>query len=290
MTPLNTRIAPSNTGDMHLGTARTAYFNWLAARASGGRFILRIDDTDPVRSKPEFVQPILDTMEWLGLDYDELFYQSHGLDYYTTLADNLVAQGQAVQIEGGAVSLKIPEQPPQLWHDDIAGDVAITPRDLDSMAAGIVLMRSDGSPTYHWASVLDDIACKINYVIRGTDHITNTAKQAMIYAALGEPLPRYAHVGLVYKDKKKLSKRDGASSMISYKDSGVDPDAMLNFMARIGWGPTVDDRSTAMLPRERMLELFLNGGKMRNSPANMDLQSLASYDRKYKSSKRSKVC
>lgn len=292
----NTRIAPSPTGDMHLGTARTAYFNWLAARSSGGKFILRIDDTDADRSKPEYTQVILDTMNWLGLDYDAIEYQSKRIERYKDVAGWLVAKGRAkVNAYGGPVCVLWPEgfTVPDSFKDELAGEVKITDRDKELMIPnkdadnnGVVLLRGDGTPTYHFACVVDDIDMGINYVIRGVDHLTNTARQAAIYAAMDAPLPKFAHIGLIGIGKKKLSKRDGAASMLHYRDAGYDPDAMLNFLSRLGWGPTVDDKTTALLPRERMLELFLSGGSMRNTPANMELHKLDSFDRKYKARKK----
>lgn len=294
MTKLITRIAPSPTGDMHLGTARTAYFNWLAARASGGSFILRIDDTDINRSDPKFSQVILDTMIWLGLDYDNLIYQSKRFDVYRDIADKLLKNGQAQNIDNAIVLSPIhPENISDSWYDDIAGSIIISDDDKTLIKNGIVLIKSDGSPTYHFASVVDDIQFGINFVIRGKDHTTNTARQVVLYNCLkfvlhdyNYSLPSYAHIGLIRKDGAKLSKRDGAASMLWYKQQGYDPDAMLNFMARLGWGPTVDDKTTAILPKQRMLELFLSGGKMKNSDANMDTKKLDSYDRKYKTLKK----
>ena len=280
MTKFITRIAPSPTGDMHLGTARTAYFNWLAARASGGSFLLRIDDTDLNRSDPAFTQVILDTMEWLGLDYDNVIYQSHRFDIYNKIAKDLVSKGLA-RFGDDAIVLFL-DSIPDFWDDDLAGRVIISSDDKTRMNGGIVLMKGDGSPTYHFASVVDDIENNVNYIIRGKDHTTNTARHVAIYQALGAPLPRFAHIGLIRKDGAKLSKRDGAASMLSYREKGYNPDAMLNFMARLGWGPTVDDKTTSLLPRDRMLDLFLTGGKMKNSDANMDMTKLDSYDRKYK--------
>ena len=287
-----TRIAPSPTGDMHLGTARTAYFNWLAARSTGGTFILRIDDTDLTRSDPKFSQVILDTMDWLGLDYDQLIYQSERFDIYRNIANKMVKYDHARNVDG-AVVLFPKDEPNEYWYDNLAGNVAISDDDKLQISKGIVLIKSDGSPTYHFASVVDDIQLGINFVIRGKDHTTNTARQIILYDCLKFVLheyhysvPSYAHIGLIKKDGKKLSKRDGAASMLWYKQQGYDPDAMLNFMARLGWGPTIDDKTTAILPRERMLELFLSGGKMRNSDSNMDLVKLDSYDRKYKTLKK----
>lgn len=285
----NTRIAPSPTGDMHLGTARTGYFNWLAARASGGKFLLRIDDTDLTRSDPKFTEVILDTMTWLGLDHDLLAFQSQRFNRYREIAESLVTLGDAIRLDNGAIGL-VPKNVPDSFVDELAGRVSITANDLSHMKPGdIILMKADGSPSYHWSCVLDDIEFQINYIIRGVDHLTNTSRQVAIYSTLGQPLPKFCHIGLIHFGGAKLSKRDGAASMLYYRDKQYDPDAMLNFMARLGWGPKVDDKTTALLPREKMLELFLTGGKMRSTPANMDMDKLDSFDRKYKARKKNGI-
>lgn len=296
----NTRIAPSPTGDMHMGTARTAYFNWLVARSSGGKFILRIDDTDLDRSDDSKTNDIIKVMDWMGLDYDQIVYQSDRFDRYHQVANALIKQGWAVK-DGDAIRLCDARDVPiqgNAWYDNIAKSIRIDDKDRDYFGS-MVIIKSDGSSTYNFASVIDDIDFKINYVIRGVDHISNTSKQILLYQLLAMLhtqqsdiferdifSPSYAHVGLLFKDKKKLSKRHGAASMMSYIDQGIDPDAMLNFLLRLGWGPTVDDKSTAVLPRDRALDLFLAGGKMKSSKANVDLQKLASFDRKYKGRKR----
>lgn len=277
----NTRIAPSPTGDLHLGTARTAYFNWLAAKATGGKFILRIDDTDVDRNDESKVDDIFKIMDWLKLDYDILYRQSDHLDDYLAAAKRLMVYGLAQQLDDGAIVFKINDLGFASWHDEIAGDIAVGNQDLDYIKS-MVLIKSDGYPTYNFASAFDDVALNVNYVIRGTDHIKNTAKQLALYTRYGIQFPKYAHVGLLTKDKKKLSKRDGAASMLAYKDAGINPDAMLNFMLRLGWGPAVDDKTTAVISQDKALEMFLNQGKMKASPANIDLQKLDSFDRKYK--------
>ena len=153
---------------------------------------------------------------------------------------------------------------------------------------GLVLVRSDGMPTYHLASVVDDMDLGVTWVIRGSDHVSNTARHVAIWTALSSctpgspPLPSWTHVGLITSDGKKVSKRDGAASMLGYRDAGTDPDAMFNFLLRLGWGPSVDDRTTRTISRDRAVSLFLDGGRMRATPANMDLALLASFDRKYK--------
>lgn len=288
-----TRIAPSPTGDMHIGTARTAYFNWLAARASGGKFILRVDDTDQKRNDSASLEVILSTMKWLDLDYDEIVYQSSKFDAYKATAQQLIVLGWAIPKDGAVVftsDLKLKDGYvfPTSWKDEIKGDISITEDDRSHME-GMVLIKSDGSPSYNFCSIVDDMQMGINLIIRGVDHITNTAKQVVLWDAIngGKPLPRFAHLGLICVDGKPMSKRDGASSMLNYMNAGYDPDAMLNFLARLGWGPTKDDKSTALLPRDKMLEMFLTAGKMRSQPANFDIAKLESFDRKYKARKGS---
>jgi nondiscriminating glutamyl-tRNA synthetase len=280
-----TRIAPSPTGDMHIGTARTAYFNWLAARASGGKFLLRIDDTDQKRNDEAYVKVILDTMEWLGLDYDGVVYQSHRFEVYREAAQQLVDAGWAEEKDGAVLFRSREGELPAPWMDSIKGEIKITADNVARMD-GMVCIKSDGSPAYNFCSVVDDIAFGVNFVIRGSDHITNTSKQVQIWRLLAPgALPKFAHLGLICIKGKPLSKRDGASSMLHYMRAGYDPDAMLNFLARLGWGPTKDDKSTSMLPRDRMLELFLTEGQMNNRPAGFDLNKLESFDRKYKAQK-----
>lgn len=282
-----TRIAPSPTGDMHIGTARTAYHNWLAARASGGKFILRIDDTDTARNNPQSVKVIFETMDWLGLNYDQMFRQSERFERYRKAIDEL--KFGVSQVDGALVFNYIDVETcpglPRTWHDEVAGDVKITDDDLERMQ-GMVLIRSDGTPTYNWASVVDDMDMGVNYILRGTDHITNTSRQVVLFHLLGATIPKFAHVGLIGIKGKPLSKRDGAASMLHYRNVGYDPDAMLNFLVRLGWGPKVDDATTKMLPRERMLELFLTGGNLKNNLANLDMVKLEAYDRKYKAAKK----
>lgn len=280
-----TRIAPSPTGDLHFGTARTAYFNFLAARATGGKFILRIDDTDLVRSSAEFIDPIFETLKWLGLNPDEVYYQSQRTEIYNKYAQKLLDSDHARLVSGGAIALNIPDNLPDSWHDTVVGDVKITDKDRE-VISDLIIMRSDGTPTYHFATAVDDVDLGVNYVIRGSDHITNTAKHVALWTALGNDIPDMAHVGLIFYKKKKLSKREGAASMLHYMNAGYDPDAILNFMIRLGWGPTIDDKSTKMIDKTRAIELFFSGGSMRAAPSNMDLALLESFDRKYKAQKK----
>jgi glutamyl-tRNA synthetase len=277
---------------MHIGTARTAYFNYLAARASGGKFLLRIDDTDATRNKPEYVDVIIETLSWLGLNYDQIVYQSSRFDLYRRLAKLLIDTGWAEEKEGGIIlKLKTREGLPDHWTDEIAGKINITGNDLDMMD-GMGLIKANGSPAYNFCSIVDDLTLDINYVIRGVDHITNTAKQVVLhkiimddYAGSVCQLPKFAHVSLIGVGGKPMSKRDGAASMLYYREKGYDPDAMLNFLARLGWGPRVDDKTTKMLSKDRMIEMFLTGGKMRSAMSGYDAGKLESFDRKYKAAK-----
>jgi glutamyl-tRNA synthetase len=290
MTKHVTRIAPSPTGLFHLGSARTALFNWLAAKATGGQFILRIDDTDTKRNSPEAVQVIYDAMSWLGLDYDVSFRQSDRLNIYKDLADKLVNADLAFRDDDGAIRLRLPTiSGPWVWEDTIITKCIITDTDKTNMD-GLCIIRSDGTPTYQFASVVDDMEYEVTWVIRGTDHISNTPKQLAIVWALEKIgmapwKPLWTHIGMITQDKKKLSKRDGAASVLNYRDQGIDPDALCNWMLRMGWGPHVDDRSTKMITKERAVEMFLTHGKMRSAPSNMDVAMLRFLDTKYKGTK-----
>lgn len=287
----NTRIAPSPSGHFHLGTARTAYFNWLAARATGGKFILRIDDTNTEKSHDEYVDVIYAAMNYLGLDYDLTFKQSDRLDRYNQVIAQMISSNRAIERDG-AVFLN--HDPLICEFNDIAlGKIKITKIDIDFIS-NMVLRKSDGMPTYHFANVVDDIDHDINFIIRGNDHANNTIKQIALYEAIlfasDQPwqLPRYAHIGLLMslETGKKLSKSDGATSLLDYQAQGIDADAMNNFLLRLGWGPRVDDKTTALLHRDRALELFINGGNLRGQHSKVDFAKLANFDKKYKSLKR----
>lgn len=287
-----TRIAPSPTGMMHVGTARTAIFNWLAARASGGQFILRIDDTDTTRNQPEAIQPILDGLAWLGLDTDAVHYQSQRIGIYNDFAKALLQAGLAEKAPNDAILLKIPTSLPEKWVDTIAGEIPITERD-HSIMSGLALIRGGqhlGSPTYNFASILDDYLMGVNFIIRGVDHIANTPKQIAVWCALNElassspvALPKFAHVGLITKDKRKLSKRDGsAASLLDYRDAGYRPDSLFAFLVRLGWGPHIDNKANSLVTREMALRMFLDEGSMRSSNAGLNPQILDAIERKFK--------
>jgi len=203
------------------------------------------------------------------------------------LSSALLSAGLA-RLDGAAVRFS-PRIFPDSWTDTVSGKIAVTTKD-HSVIDGLVLVRSDGMPTYHFASVADDMALGITLVVRGIEHMPNTAKHVALWNALAildwpgrsAPLPQFSHVGLITQGGKKVSKRDGSASLLDYRDRGVDPDALFNWLLRLGWGPTVDDKTTKTISRSRAIDLFLAGGRLRPSPANMDLALLDSLDRKYK--------
>jgi len=284
----NTRIAPSPTGEMHLGTMRTAYFNWLAARASGGQFTIRIDDTDIKRNQKDGAEDFFTAIGWFNLNWDNTIIQSKRESLYKYFVWQLVRSKLAIELKNGAVALKLPELP-ETWHDEVAGDIPITDTNKKQIDERLILLRGNeynNTPTYQLASVVDDWDHDINYIIRGTDHISNTPKQIAIWLALNKcflyrvkPLPKFAHVGLLFKDGKKLSKRDSSFSLSQYVD--YNPEALLNFLLRLGWSPHEDNKANSLISKERAIEMFLTQGRMKNSQANIDEQKLAWFDRKY---------
>jgi glutamyl-tRNA synthetase len=268
------RFAPSPTGYLHVGGARTALFNWLFARHTGGAFILRIEDTDFERSSEAMVDGILESMRWIGLDWDEgPFFQSQRLALYQVTAQKLVQSGHAYycfctkeelearraqgtaamydrrcrnldraesekrRLDGkspAAIRFAVPDGGSTAFDDAVFGRVEFANVEIEDF----VLLRSDGIPTYHLSVVADDIDMRLTHVIRGADHISNTPKQVLQYQALGSDLPVFAHVPLILgPDKTRLSKRHGATSVIAYKDLGIVPEAFRNFLALLGWSP-----------------------------------------------------
>jgi glutamyl-tRNA synthetase len=251
------RFAPSPTGYLHVGGARTALFNWLYARRHGGVFILRIEDTDVQRSSWEMVGGILDGLRWLGIDWDEgpevggphaPYFQSERLDGYRAAAKDLLARGHAFE-DGGAIRFKVP--PGQTSFDDrVHGPIAFDNEHIEPF----VVLRSDGHPTYHLSVVVDDIDMEVTHVVRGDDHISNTPKQVLLYQAFGKPAPSFAHVPLIMgPDKLRLSKRHGATSVMDYEARGYLPEAMVNFLALLGWGTGSDDE---LLSRTELVSRF----------------------------------
>jgi glutamyl-tRNA synthetase len=239
------RFAPSPTGYLHVGGARTALFNWLYARRHGGTFILRIEDTDVERSQPEMVTGILDGLRWLGIDWDEgpevggphaPYFQSQRLDRYRAAAQQLLDSGQAFE-DGGAIRFKVPPGK-TAFTDSVHGPIEFDNEHIESF----VILRSDTHPTYHLSVVVDDIDMDVTHVVRGDDHISNTPKQVLLYQAFGKPAPSFAHVPLIMgADKQRLSKRHGATSVMEYEKQGYLPEAMFNFLALLGWGTGSND-------------------------------------------------
>lgn len=242
------RFAPSPTGYLHIGGARTALFNWMYARAQGGQFILRIEDTDKERSAKKYVDEILDSLQWLGLRWDELYYQSQRFDIYSQHAQTLLTQGKAYK-EGAAVILKIPHQEIKI-NDLIRGEISFDTATIKDQ----VLMKSDGSPTYSFACVVDDALMGITCVIRGEDHISNTPKQIMIYQSLGFQIPKFAHLPLIMGEEGgRLSKRTGAVSVSDYRKAGFLSEALVNYLLLLGWSP---GNNQEMIPVSSAMKKF----------------------------------
>ena len=226
------RFAPSPTGYLHIGGARTCLLNWLYARKIGGKFILRIEDTDLERSNKEYLEEILESIKWLGMSWDEIYYQSHRFDLYRQYAEKLIENGKAY-IKEGAVFFKYEFERVQI-DDLIRGDIVFTelPKEED------VIIKSDNSPTYNFCCVIDDDLMNINSVISGEDHISNTPNQILIYKALGFQVPQFAHVPLILSPGGgRLSKRFGATSIREYKELGYLAPAISNYLMLLGWSP-----------------------------------------------------
>jgi glutamyl-tRNA synthetase len=291
-TPPRLRFAPSPTGYLHVGGARTALFNWLFARHYGGTLVLRIEDTDLERSTPEMVEGILVGLRWLGIDWDEgPFFQTQRMELYRAAAGSLINSGHAYYCfcgkeqleqqraqgvaegrvprdvcrtlsheqgqrrrdagEGAAIRFAVPEGGSTGFDDAVFGRVEFVNSEIEDF----VLLRSDGAPTYHLSVVVDDIDMRMTHILRGADHLSNTPKQIMLYAALGHPLPVFAHVPLILgPDKTRLSKRHGATSVIAYKEEGIVPEAFRNFLALLGWTPP--DSSQEILHDRELIDLF----------------------------------
>ena len=314
------RFAPSPTGKLHIGGARTAIYNWAFARANGGTFILRIDDTDPTRSTDENTQIILRAMRWLGLDWDEgpevggdfgPYAQTERLDMYKEAAQKLWDAGRAypcfctteqlaadraaaqarkdpfqgyqrrcrdlsreeaqARIDPGepyVLRIKVPaDRGDVVIHDAVHGDVVFDAKELDDF----VIFRSDGTPTYNFATVVDDAMMGITHVIRGDDHLSNTPRQVMVYEALEAPVPTFAHISMILgADGKKLSKRHGATSVEEYRDAGYLSDAFVNYLALLGWSL---DGETTVIPRDVLASQF-SLDRISKNPATFDPKKL----------------
>ncbi len=305
---MRTRIAPSPTGFLHLGTARTALFSWAFARHHGGEFVLRIEDTDVARSSEASVEQILASMRWLGLDYDEgPVYQMQRLARYREVVERLLAEGRAYRCYSTPAELEatreaqrargektlydgrwrpepgktLPPIPagidpvirfvnPQsgvvTWDDLVKGPITIANHEIDDL----IIVRADGIPTYNFAVVVDDWDMRISHVFRGDEHVNNTPWQINIFRALGAPLPSFAHVPIILGDDgQKLSKRRGAVSVTAYEERGYLPEAMLNYLARLGWSHGDEELFT----RAQMVAWF-DGGHLSKSPAQWDAAKL----------------
>jgi glutamyl-tRNA synthetase len=308
-TPVRTRFAPSPTGFLHLGGARTALYSWAYARHFGGTFVLRIEDTDLERSTPEAVQAILDGMKWLGLEHDEgPFYQMQRMDRYREVVAQMLAAGtayycysspeevQAMRDRATAagekprydgtwrpeegktlppvpagrkpvVRFKNPLDGDVTWNDVVKGQITISNKELDDL----VIARPDGTPTYNFCVAVDDWDMQITHVLRGDDHVNNTPRQINILRAIGAPLPEYGHLPMILgSDGSKLSKRHGAVSVMEYPAQGYLPEAMLNYLARLGWSHGDDE----IFSMEQFCEWF-NLESLTASPAQFNNEKLA---------------
>ena len=244
------RFAPSPTGYLHVGGARTALFNWLFARHECGEFRLRIENTDTSREVAAAVDQIKETIAWLGLDLDgEITFQMDRMEHAQEVARRLVDEGKAYEDEG-AIRFRMPDEGLTVWEDAVLGRIEYPSEKLEDL----VLVRSDGRPTYNFVSPLEDMLDGITHVIRGQDHVSNTPKQLQILGALGADLPVYAHVPLLNgPDGRKLSKRHGAITVEDFRAQGYIPEAFVNFMALLGW--SYDDR-TEFMTRDELVERF----------------------------------
>jgi glutamyl-tRNA synthetase len=296
---MRVRFAPSPTGALHIGGARTALYNWLLARRHGGRFLLRIEDTDRERSTPENVEQIFDALAWLGLDHDEEpVFQSQRHDRHAEIVQRLVDGGHAYrttagreQIEAwkgehgnrgfrgedegaGAVRLRVPDEGTTVVHDVIRGESAFE----NGLQDDLVIARADGTPVYHLAVVVDDLDMGVTHVVRGADHYSNTPKQLLILQAMGEEAPLYAHVPLLHgPDGKKLSKRHGAASVQELRDRGYLPEAVRNYLALLGWGT---EESQEFFTTSELVEQF-SLERVSKSPAVFDEQKLRHMNGRY---------
>ncbi|HKQ24138.1 MAG TPA: glutamate--tRNA ligase [Burkholderiales bacterium] len=311
---VRTRFAPSPTGYLHIGGARTALFSWAFARKTGGKFILRIEDTDTERSTAASTQAILDAMQWLGLDYDEgPFYQMQRLERYEDAAQKLVEQGKAYycyaskeeldamreeqrkqglkprydgrwRLENAkgktppagvtpVIRFRNPDDGEVTWDDLVKGPIAIDNQELDDL----VILRGDGVPTYNFGVVVDDWDMNITHVTRGDDHVNNTPRQINIFNALGAPVPKFGHIPMILgPDGERLSKRHGAVSVMQYRDDGYLPEALVNYLARLGWG----HGDAEVFTREQFVEWFSLEAVSR-SPAKFNPEKLQWLNNQY---------
>jgi glutamyl-tRNA synthetase len=261
-------MAPSPTGLLHIGSVRTFLFNWLFARAQGGESLLRIENTDTSREVAEATEQIQRSLSWLGIDWDgPVRFQLDRMEDARRLARQLVEEGKAYEDEG-AIRFRMPDEGTTGWDDVIRGRVEVPNETIED----VVILRADGRPTYNFANPVDDMLDEITHVIRGQDHISNTPKQIQILRALGHEPPVYAHApDVLGTDGKKLSKRHGAQSVEDFREQGYIPEALINFLARLGWA--YDDK-TEVFSRDELLKLF-SLERVSASPAVFDYEKLA---------------
>ena len=254
MSDVKVRFAPSPTGYLHIGSARTALFNWLFARHEGGKFYLRIEDTDKERSKQEFLDEIVSSLKLLGMDWDgELVFQSKRTAYYREMSQRLIDKGLAYK-EGEAILFKVPKTGKVGFEDLLHGRIEYDLDQHTSLAEDLVIFKSDGSPTYNFAVVCDDADMGITHVIRGDDHINNTPKQLPVYEALGFKPPIFCHIPLILgSDRSRMSKRHGATSIREYLDAGYLPEAVVNYLTLLGWSPGNNEE---ILPAAEIVKRF----------------------------------
>ena len=264
---IRVRFAPSPTGFLHIGSARTTIFNWLFARHSGGKFLLRVEDTDLNRSDVRFLDEILDDLRWLGLDWDEEpLFQSRRFDVYREKAEGLVAAGRAYR-DGEAVLFRVEPGRTIELKDMIHGVITFQTETIKDQ----VLIKSDGSPAYNFSCVVDDAHLGITHILRGDDHVSNTPKQILFYEALGLPIPEFGHMPLILgRDGAKLSKRHGGVSVREYRDEGFLPEALANYLILLGWMPK-DGKE--IMPQERAVREF-EITSMNDVQAKFDLDKL----------------
>ena len=273
MSTIRTRFAPSPTGNVHIGNIRAAIYNWLFARHEGGQFLLRIEDTDLERSTPAATQTVLDSMAWLGLDYDgDVLYQSTQRAHHLELAEQLLRSGHAYKEDKGGtgkgecVIFRMPGTDIG-YHDLVKGDLLKKAEDLRDF----VIVRSDGSPVFHLGNVADDITMGVTHVIRGDDHVENTFKHIALYRALGAPVPQFAHLPMIVNAQgKPYSKRDGAAYVGEFRERGFLPEALFNSLALLGWSPG-DDRE--VMTRDEMVAAFTLD-RVRSAPSQLDMTKL----------------
>lgn len=266
------RFAPSPTGKVHIGNIRAAIFNWLYARHVGGEFLLRVEDTDLERSTPEAIQTLIDCMKWLGLDWDgEVFYQTSQRAHHLEVAQMLLDKGYAYKEnkggQGECVIFKMPTEGVIEFDDLVKGHMKKMAKDTQDF----VIVRSDGSPVFHLANVLDDITQGVTHIIRGDDHVENTFKHIMLFKAIGAPVPKYAHLPMIVNNAgKPYSKRDGSAFVGEFRELGYLPETLFNYLALLGWAPG-DDRE--VMSRDEMVAAF-GFDKCKSSPARFDMKKL----------------